>query len=306
LKTLAVSSAALAAASAIEIVLPGRSLYHAGWWNVLLAALAVIAIASARTCLVKSAGALARGAIAAIAFGAALTGIATVASGLLAPDNHEVVGAPGQRVQVADLGGTLEFPLLRGAAARGAVLLQRPGHAALAIGAHARDVGSFLLSTVPREVVSVRARDTRGGALTITQPTGVAFLSPVLLMQQRQTIDGMQLPYDSFAVPAAHRIVKAVYFTPQQAASLRGTAGMAIPAVLFAVDDDEDRPIPHAIALALDGQTVAAGGLKLSAVALTYPSIEVVAVPALIGVVPGFCLIAGGLIAARARRKPAV
>lgn len=259
----------------IEIALPGRDLYHAGWFNVALTALVVIVLAGLRKRNV------------AIALGAAVVGFATIANGLFAPDTHTVVGAPGQRVRVDDLGGSLAFPLTQGTGSQEKIAFLGP------------PLTTFVLRPVDRSVVYVEARDPRGNRLTVTQPTGVAFLSPVLLMQQQQQIAGLQLPFDSFAVPAAHRIVKAVLFTPQQAAMLRGMAGLATSAVLFAVDDDTDRPLPHAIALCPDGQAIAVGGLSLRAEVLQYPAVDVVAVPSLVAVGLGTLFVLGGFIALR-------
>jgi hypothetical protein len=265
----------LTAAACVEIALPGRTLYHGGWFNVVLAALAVICFAGVRRRSL------------AIALGAAIVACAAIANGLFAPDNNTVVGAPGQSVRVNDLGGTLSFPL-----AQPGAQVQRPQFAGPLL-------TTFVLRPVQRSVVYVEARDSRGNHLTVTQPTGVAFLSPVLLMQQQQQIAGLQLPYDSFAVPAAHRIVKAVLFTPEQAAMMRGLEGLASPAVLFAVDDENDRPLPHAIALCPDGRSVSVGGLLLHAAVLQYPAVEVIAVPSLVAVGIGALLVLGGFVTMR-------
>ncbi len=267
----------LTAAAWIEIALPGRNLYHAGWFNVALAASTVICIAGLRK----------RSLV--IAVGAATVACAAVANGLFAPDNVTVVGAPGQSVRVSDLGGTLSFPLAEPGNTQGRPTFSGPL------------LTTFVLHAVGRSVVYVEARDPRGNHLTVTQPSGVAFLSPVLLMQQQQQIAGLQLPYDSFAVPAAHRIVKAVLFTPQQAAMMRGMEGLAAPAVLFAVDDDDDRPLPRAIALCPDGRSVSVGGLSLHATVLQYPAMEVLAVPSLVAVALGTLLVFGGLLATKRR-----
>lgn len=286
----------------VELFVPGRALYHAGWFNVVLLALAVVAVAGARKAFARARGAAARLALAAIACGAALAALAGSASGLLAPDNRSIVGAPGQSVRVDDVGGALQFPPLaaHGDAAASqdlAVSFERSGRAAIAVGPRGRNVGSFVLRTTPRTVVYAQARDASGGSLTITQPSGSAFLSPVLLMQQSQTIAGLDVPFDSFAVPSAHRVVKAVLFSPQEAATMRGLEGAPPgPAVLFAVDDEDDRPLPHAIAVARSGGTVTVGGLQLRAVVLSYPAVEIVATPALGAVIAAALLVAGGLI----------
>lgn len=265
----------LTATAWIEIGLAGRNVYHAGWFNVALGALAVICIAGMRKRSLVT------------VLGAAIVACAAIANGLFAPDNNTIVGAPGQSVRVNDLGGTLSFPLAQ------------PGSTVLRPAFSGPLLTTFVLHPVQRSVVYVEARDPRGNHLTVTQPMGVAFLSPVLLVQQQQQIAGLQLPYDSFAVPAAHRIVKAVLFTPQQAAMMRGMEGLAAPAVLFAVDDDNDRPLPHAIALCPDGQSVSVGGLLLHAAVLQYPAVEVIAVPSLVAVGLGTLLVLGGLITMR-------
>jgi hypothetical protein len=106
------------------------------------------------------------------------------------------------------------------------------------------------------------------------------------------------LPFDSFNVPAAHRVVKAVLFTSAQAAMLLHGAGRpGESAVLFAVDDENDRPLPHAIALSAGGQTVSAGGLLLRGTVATYPSVEVVSAPNSVVTAMGTLLALAGLVA---------
>jgi hypothetical protein len=286
-----VTAIVLAAAAWAEIAFPGRDFYHVGWFNVALAAVAVIAISAARRSFSREGAA--RAAVAAIAAGAVTMGFAAVANGLFAPDDRNVVGAPGQRVHDDDLGGTLVFPLTQpeDSGVQRVAFLGGP-------------LTTFVLHDVARDVVYVEARDAHGNHLTVTQPTGAVFLSPVLLMQQHQEISGLDLPYDSFAVPAAHRIVKAVLFTPAQAAMLRGMEGLAVPAVLFAVDDDNDRPLPHAIALCVGGQSVGVGGLWLHAAVLQYPAVEIAAIPSIAAVGVGTALMLGGFVAMFAARRP--
>jgi hypothetical protein len=298
-------AAALAAAVAAvaEILLPGRALYHAGWFNVVLGALVVVATVAGRRQLIRAQSARARLAILSLAAGAAIAGVAGVVSGLFAPDNQTFVGAPGQRISVEAL-GLLVFPLASTeTSASPSVALQRPLHAPMEIGERPRDSGNFILRAVPRSVVYVEARDLRGNRLTITQPAGSLFLSPILLMQHRQTIAGMDLPYDSFTVPAAGRVVKVVMFTPTEAAMLlHGGAQIGEPAVLFAVDDENERPLPHGIALSAGGRAVRVSGLSLRAVAETYPAVEVVAAPNVLVTAFGALLVLGGLIASLSAR----
>jgi hypothetical protein len=290
----------------VEIWLPGRPAYHAGWYNLALTALAILVVVNGRKQWKAARNPRSRLAILAVAFGAAAAGLAGVANGLFAPDNRDIVGAPGERVRVEEL-GTLAFPLAgEDRTAPVVVMLERTLHAPLGIGARARNAGSFILRAVPRDVVDVEVRDLLGNRLTVTQPNGSVFLSPVLLMQARQTIDGMDLPFDSFNIPAARRVVKAILFTPAEAAVVLhdpGAVGQA--AVLFAVDDESERPLPHAIALSAGGAAVHAGDLWLRGEVTSYPEIEVIAIPNVAVVAIGTLLVLGGLVGLVARHDRA-
>jgi hypothetical protein len=297
LNALCAVALAVAAAVVVEIVLPGQNVYHTGWYNVLLLALVIVAIVAGRRGFRRTSSVRAQAAIAMVMCGTAVVGLAGIASGLLAPDNQTLVGAPGQRLHVESL-GTLVFPIAGSTLpAQLLVVLERPLHAPSEIGEGPRIAGGFILRTQPRSVVYVEARDARGNRLTVTQPEGSAFLSPVLLMEHRQSIAGLDLPFDSFNVPAARRIVKAVMFTSAQAAMLlRGGARLGEPAVLFAVDDENERPLPHAIGLSSGGHRVGVDGLVLRGVVTTYPAVSVVAAPNVLATAFGTLLVLGGVI----------
>lgn len=300
--------AAVVVAAIVEIAIPGAGVYHAGWFNVALLAAGATAVALARTRLGR-ANSVRRFAIVALASGTCVAALACVANGLLAPDNRTVVGAPGQSVRVDELGGRVAFPpadaLADATTTTRDVVLERTGRSVVPIGEHGRNVGTFVLRPAPRDVVFVEARDVRGNRLTVTQPSGTAFLSPVLLMQQRQTIAGFNVPVDSFAVPAAHRLVRVVLFTPQEAAMLHGLEGGIGPAILFAVDDENDHPLPHAIDAARSAVRVGLGGLQLRGIAFSYPAVEVIAVPSLPAAIVSSILVLGGLaIYAMGARTP--
>lgn len=285
------------AAVAVQLVLPGQSVYHAGWYNVALCGLVIVSLIAGRRELRRVKAPRARWATIGILFGTAIVGFAGVLSGLFAPDNQTFVGAPGERIHVESL-GTLSFPLASIGAGATSVSLERPLHGKVEVGERRSDAGSFILRAVQRNVAWVEARDPRGSRLTVTQPAGAAFLSPVLLMEHRQTIAGMELPFDSFNVPAARRVVKAVLFTPAQAAALaHGLGSSGDAAVLLAVDDEKERPLPNAIALSTGGKAVTVGGLSLRAVVTQYPAVEVVAAPNLVATVLGGLLVVGGILA---------
>ncbi|MGB6985317.1 MAG: hypothetical protein WBD74_04985 [Candidatus Aquilonibacter sp.] len=271
---------------AAQIFVPGNTLFHTGWYNVGLISLAILTVVGTRRQPL-------------IAFGVAAIAFAGVASGLLGPDVRTVIGAPGASLRVDEAGGTLLFPLVQ--ADVSPVILER-GSSAQPIGAW-RFTATALLRRVPRSVVAVEAFDRRGAHLTITQPTGSAFLSPVLLMENTQNIDGLNLPYDSFAVPAAHRIVKAVLFSAAQAASMPALASAHGPVVLFDLENDTGVSIPHGIGIARDGDSIVLGGLRLHPSVLSYPAIEVFSIPDLAVVAAGALAILVGLLLTRRARQ---
>ncbi|MBV9233869.1 MAG: hypothetical protein JO030_07495 [Candidatus Eremiobacteraeota bacterium] len=274
----------------VQVVLPGKALYHYGWYNVLIAALAITAGLFARGALRDVRAQPSRRGIACIVFGCALTAIAGIASGLFGPENQQIVGSPAQRLTVQGL-GTLAFPLGASHGDDAPVRLVRPHGAVVLLSGRARNLGSFVVRTTMRTVVEVDARDALGNRLTVTQPTGRAFLSPVLLMEHRQNIAGFDVPFDSFNVPAAHRIVKAVLFSADQAQVL--AHGTGSPAVLFAVDDEDERPLPHGIAFDAGVHSVRVGGLQLRAAVGAFPAVEVDSAPNLIATLAGGILVAG-------------
>ena len=289
---------AIAIAVLLELVWPGQAVYQYGWYNALLATAFVLCAVRARA--VAREGGVPALALLALVVGTGALTIAGVANGLFAPDPHVVIGSPGASVRVDDLHGSLSFPL---ATADPVVRLDRNG-SLTEIGAGGFHIAAaFALSQVRRQVLAVDVADARGAHLTVTQPNGSAFLSPVLTMPTQQNIAGMLLPFDTFAVPAAHRVVKVVLFDRRHAEMLK-TLRSDSPggAVLFSVSDEDDRAIPHGIALVADGTTVALGGLRLKGLAIAYPAIRIAAVPVPLVLVLGTLLLLGGAIWCRLRK----
>lgn len=257
----------------MQDVHPGEALYHYGWYNAVDIALFVLAAVQLRS-LRKTHPHLMTALVAA-AFGGAIVVFAGAASGLMGPDTHVVIGAPGASVRDEDAGGTLSFPLT------GDTVAFTRGRSRVSIGSGGRRYsGGFIFWEQPRTVLNVQAADARGNHLTITQPTNASFLSPVLLLQQRTTISGMDVAFDSFSVPAAQRNVKAVFFSQQQAAQLHtDTPVIGQPAILFAVADTHDRVLPRGIGITPPGVRKNIGGLLLSAAVETYPAVVVASAP---------------------------
>lgn len=294
-----VAGSALVVCALVELLVPGKDLYHYGWFNVLLAALIVVAILPLPKALRAMKTPRGRAGLAVCIAGCVIAGFASIASGLLGPDTQVLVAAPGASVRVDELGGSLVYPIASsGGASQSDVLLARGGRPQPIRGR--KYVGPFLLETVSRSVVAVDVSDPRGGHLTITQPTGNTFLSPVLLMQAQQEIAGMTVPYDSFAVPAVHRVVKAVLFTPEQAARMP-SLGAAVAAVLFDVENDNEVEVKNGIGVARDGGHITLGGIRLQPHVFDYPAVRVVSVPDLRIVLLAVVLVLGGAFLARRR-----
>lgn len=284
MNVLAVLAVAVIAMTAAEYITPGKPVYHYGWYCALFLAFALVSLLKLRS--VKMRGA------AFLSAGTAVVAVAAAASGLLGPDTTTVTGAPGASVANADLGGSLQFPVAANASSETVVKLLR--------GSRATDVGTrrYLANAVlwqePRTVVYVEVRDKRGNRLTVTQPTGASFLSPVLLMQNTTEVAGMQVSVDSFTVPAASRAVKAVLFTPSQAAQLHTSRPMDGYAILYAVSDASDHVIPGGIGLVPSGESLSRGGVDIRGAVASYPAVVVASAPYLPVVVIGIglCLFA--------------
>lgn len=223
--------------------------------------------------------------------GAAMLTFAFAANGLLAPDAQQIVGAPGQDARVSGESFLIRFPGVDAAGTRSQPVQLVRGSRVDAI-EPVRITFDRRFRLAERDCVYVQAFDARGGSLTITQPTGAVFLSPVLLMQQRQAIANLTVPFDSFAVPAVHRIVKAVLFTAAQSAALHAqSSGLSI---LFAVDDQNDVPLPHAISMTGNGQRVSVGGVQLRGVAFSYPAVVCSSIPNVLAVCAGLLVLFAG------------
>lgn len=279
-------------------VYPGAGVYHAGWYNALDIALFVLAAWRLRS--LRKSRANVFPALAAAGFGGAIVVFAGVSSGLMGPDTHTVVGAPGATVRDSDAGGSFVFPLTGNT-----IALQR-AHSSVPVGSGRRYTGGFILWQQPRTVVHIDAADPSGGRLTITQPTNASFLSPVLLMEQTTVIDGMDVRFDSFSVPAAQRNVKAVLFTEQQAAQLHTDPPIiGQPAILFAVADSKDRVLANGIGVSPPGVQKSLGGLRLTARIETYPAVVVASAPYWPILVLGLLLCIAAALRLRKSSEPA-
>jgi hypothetical protein len=229
-----------------------------------------------------------------------MTAVAGLASGLLGPDTATVIGTPGTVVPVPALGSAAFFGAADAASiARGdeSIVLRSRGSAPLdASGGH-RLVGESVVGPERRVAAFVEVWDARGAHLTITQPTGTAFLSPVLLFRERQRIGAFDVPFDSFATPGRARAFRALYFTPKDLASFKhAVADTSKPALIVTAADEHGTPL--GIVLAPSGSVVTIAGVRLRATLGTYPALSIASVPPLWALAGGSALFALGLVAA--------
>lgn len=260
----------------LEIVHPGNVVYRSDWLNIGIGLLTIVTLVQIRRYPASANVNIA------MIFAAVVCAVATIGSGLFAPSPRIVAGAPGASVAIPAFGAVAHFPLL--GERIGAVRVAGVGPVLSVASVH---LASTLLFTERlHRVVVVSASDAVHGHLTVTQPTGQTFLSPVLLMRAKHIIDGINAPFDGFTLPAVHRNVKVIVFSPEQAAHLpfesRGGSG-----IFFIVTDDLGRTMANGITLARDGQLVSVAGLQLKGQVADFPDIRVEAIPFLPAVLLG-------------------
>jgi hypothetical protein len=280
-------------------VYPQTPLYHTWQYALALVIALVVVIAYANGARRGEDGVAGRRLLVAAA-GAAIVTVAGLASGLLGPDSASVVGTPGTVVPVPALGAAAFFGAVDAdALARGGagVTLRRRNAADVVLGPSGRRVtGESLVYLEPRPAAYAEAFDRNGAHLTVTQPTSTSFLSPVLLFRDHQRIGAFDVPFDTFAVPARHRVVRAIYFTPAQLRTFTHAAALdaSQPALIVTVSDDAGKEL--GITLAASGQTVELGGVRVRATLGTYPALAVAAAPPTWALAAGIALFAAGII----------
>ena len=68
----------------------------------------------------------------------------------------------------------------------------------------------------------------------------------MILFRQTQQIHDSPFPFDTFAVPGAHRVVRILYFTPADLAAFRrdpDTPAPTKPGAILSVSDDAGKQI---------------------------------------------------------------
>jgi hypothetical protein len=278
---------------------PATPLYHSWQYVLALAVGLVVILAYANGA--RRDGGVAGKRLALALLGAAIVDVAGLAAGLLGPDTARVIGTPGTVTPIPALGAAAFF----GAAvpdtiARGdaTVILRRRNAAEIELGASSRRAdGESLLYLEPRPAAYVDVFDERGAHLTVTQPTSTSFLSPVLLFPEHQRIGALDVPLDTFAAPARHRVIRALYFSASDLARFdHGGARFdtSRPGLILTASDDQGRPL--GITIASSGSEVAFAGLRIRATLGTYPALAIAAAPPMWALVAGIALFVGGCI----------
>jgi len=265
-----------------QFAVPARDWYHSWQYTVILAIAIVVMFAHAWRAW--RGGDEPRGKRIALALAGALAvAVAGLLSGLIGPDTVTVLGTPGTVTPVGDIGAAAFFPqadpqtLPRGDAT---VILRRRGAGPIEVGSRPVPVGLSVAFTEMRPAAYVVVRDDRGDRLTITQPSNPSFLSPVILFRQSQLIHDRTFPLDTFAVPAAQRVVRILYFTAADLATFRRDADAPAPtepgAILSASDDAGAQ---RGITMAASGRETAIGGLRVTVTLGSYPVLQIASAP---------------------------
>lgn len=279
-------------------VVPLTDFFHTWQYATALALGAFVLLAYVNAARKGEDGALGKRMIWAMA--GALVAIGTgIASGLLGPDTQTISHAPGTVAPIPDLRAAAFFtPADAGTIAAGSahVVLRRPGHLDVDLGPNERKfIADSVLMLEPVHAAFVEARDAAGNHLTITQPTNPSFLSPVLLFPNETTIEGKELPLDTFATPALQRTVRAMYLPPSMTAHLAlGPENEGKPAILYAVDNDSGKSL--GIAAVPEDSEAKLAGLRLRATLGSYPKLVIASAPAPLALLLGCALFVAGVI----------
>ena len=305
-RVLSIIAALLACALVVaQFFFAGAALFHTWQYAFALAILAWIVIANVAREMRDAEGKGAR--LTALALVGALIVIADgMASGLLGPDTERVTRAPGSIAPLPGLGAAFFAGVDPQGIANGnaGVVLRRSDRSQVPITPGSRKfLGALMLYTEPVPAAYVEAFDISGNHLTVTQPNGGSFLSPVLLFRERQMIAGKVHPVDGFNVPAVKRSLKVVYLNADDVLLLHvPLSGTPRPAMLYDVFDESGNH-SLAIGVAASGDETTLAGVRLRATLGRYPELVIVSVPEPFVLLTGFVIFAFGLAASSLAKK---
>ena len=282
-----------------QIAFAGQTLFHTWQYSLALAVLAWLLISAAARA-VRGEDRLGGRWFAVSMLGALVVVADGIASGLLGPDTEILARPPGTILPLPEIGAAAFFTSAdaQGIANGDApVVLRRRNHADIVVSPGSpKFLGGTILRTEPMPAAYIEATDETGNHLTVTQPTGAAFLSPVLLFREQQNIAGVVHPVDGFSLPGAKRSVKAVYFETKDVGQLHlPPSAQDKPALLYDVfDSGSDRSI--GIGIAASGGFTDIGGVRLHSTLGRYPRLVVASAPQPIALIFGLALFVLGFL----------
>ncbi len=242
------------------------------WEAALAVALAVLALAALAA---RGLGGSRAARFAALGgLGGIVIAVAFLAGELLVGPPQRISSAPGQTYRPAGSASlAVVFPAVTpdGLSTRQAPtsVTVRTGTSdeALAVGEQMRS-HSYVLRADGWPAAYVRAWSAQHIAQTVTQPTGVAFVSPVL---QFPIADRDGLLTDSFAVPALHREVRVKYYAGLP------SRGITIPFLQLEIDEENGGSLFGGVAVS--GRPVRQAGMELLFDLGTYPIVSMAGAP---------------------------
>lgn len=225
------------------------------------------------------------------ALGGIVIAASFLAGELLVGPPQRIGAAPGQTYRPPHSAHVaLEFPHasaadLRGGRSPAAVdVIVGAQQQSLTVGQELR-VHSYVLRCESWPAAFVQAWSDRHVGQTVTQPTGSAFVSPVL---QFPSLDKDGLPVDAFAVPALHREVRLKYYPGLP------SRGIDIPFVQLEIDEENGGPLFSGVAV--NARPVRRAGMELTFNLGTYPVVWMAGAPDPLPYGVGMVMLIAGLL----------
>lgn len=225
------------------------------------------------------------------ALGGVVIAVAFVGAELLVGPPQRVGAAPGQTYRPPH-GGQLAvlFPpvsaddLRAGRSPASVDVMLGAQQIALGVDREVR-VHSYVLRANSWPASYVQAWSSHHVAQTVTQPTGGAFVSPVL---QFPGTDKDGLPVDSFAVPALHRDVRLKYYPGLP------SRGIDIPFIQLEIDEENGGALFSGVAVS--GRPLKKAGMELVFELGNYPVVSLAGAPDRLVYAAGAMLLLVGIV----------
>jgi hypothetical protein len=223
--------------------------------------------------------------------GGVVIAVAFLAAELLVGPPQRILSAPGQTYRPPNSAHVaVIFPPLapgdleRGTSPTSVDVVTGNRVEPLGVGQQVR-VHAYVLRADNWPAAYVQTWSSKRVAQTVTQPSGVAFVSPVL---QFPVADKDGLLTDSFAVPALHRSVRLKYYPGLP------SRGIDIPFLQLEIDEENGGSLFGGVAVS--GKTLRQAGMELRFDLGTYPVVSIAGAPDRLVYSVGAALIVLGII----------